>query len=319
MMEDALTAVPPNAAQALEIYNEMKRCFPDADVPADLKRFSVAAAQAQVRPLANAGTTASVSATLRVYDDSKGVIASNDWDAMSLVAFARAMFHALRPDAETLAILDRLESIAPLGSAFRAEALGLRARIAASNGDYDKAKSYAQKIVDEFAANANPDVQLFVGTAQSYLGDKEAARTAYTAAKASASAYVQEEAELWLIEYDRTGPKAATAARQLEDFLNKYPDGVEFRSALTLYAALPEDVRQIKACATPVASVPCLCTLPLSRVLVQQGNWGCGIYTDKATCEKNPCGIRDMSKGVGTWDCAWSAQNKCEFVRLGIW
>lgn len=337
LMEDSLTAVPPNAAQALEIYNEMKRCFPDADAPADLKRFSVAAAQPKLAALAQQGTTQSVRDIVRIYDDSKGVIALRDWNAAALLTFARAMFHAGNPEARTVVAQALTLS---LTDAQRAEALYIQAMVN-DNADL-KTKNY-NELISRYSVYNVPEAQLYAGLALLGMLKDDAAIPPLVAAKKSSSPYVQGVANYKLgVAYWRLGVTMSSDVgrdRMFHDAADAYwnvltnKDAIYFSQALDGYSKLDAKYRSMGDCAVDAdIAIACICRTSQGVGMAVAGQYCCasGIaqkpcycaaaqdctaYRTQAHCDRNPCGFRpDPTFGGG---CTWNG-GQCAFVSIGM-
>lgn len=327
-IENVLVTRTPNVIKALEATTEMLRCFPDTEVPKDLREHALQLAHAELaKPAFTTSTRTTLSQALKLYTDGKAVVPLSSYTTPELLLFNRALYHLAKDRSEeALRILEvvRARESKKKGVEF-AEALAMTGLwLTRDPAKKEDAHEYFQDVIKHFSDATDPTTRFYVLQAwgAGYLPvteplfEERITQMTMVANAAGVSQYMREGATFLLGTYYLQKKDYVRAAQDLRKIVDAH-DSPFFSDAIASYAKIPESDRVIKDCAplAPYAG-PCICQAGIETYYFPQKV--CEYYQTQQYCTADSCKVKGVAPtGVGSVECKWSEQ-KCVTVRFGL-
>ncbi len=298
----ALTGSKPNPDQARALFLEMKTCFPQADIPNDLKVFAMTATKPKIAPLAAAATNKAFKEILRVYQESRAMVPLEAWDAAELLAFARALYWYGKTGSSRDDELQQVRAIVNIALAKPKSPLQeteLRYLEAVSAGSDDRT-GLLEALAKRIEKDPSPESKLYLGLALDFAGGNVIPY--FEAARASSDVFAKDAANFMLGVKYSVADDGKNAALAYEEVM-KHADSVFMHSSAYQYRSLPVDNRAYLDCAGLIqqgfiTQEPCVCEigrdvfemLPFGKCLCWVSR-RCEDYQSNELCDADPCGF----------------------------
>jgi len=326
---DAASRLPPLTTKAVQLYNQMKTCFPDSEMPADLKNFLINQGIKKINFASlDDGKLKSMQTALQAYYNSKSLMVANEFEALPLILFARGIFHTKGSSAEAISLLDIVLKKKGVADPQLAEALYLKAAFLERDGRTAAAADIYKEVISKYdSKTADPSISFFVGKSKIVVGRAEKnsqleaqgikliGESIYTISKnpSLAPMYISNSADfaydMYYSERAVTDEDKKKSARLFEDSLLNRPgfsDAPQYQETVDSYSKLDEKYRSIKDCSiSAIDSAQCLCKgssiqTAKSCVCVIRS---CAVYgQSEPLCRSDPCQFRGFKTGE-VWGC----------------